>query len=76
MMVELYVRAQNGFWRLGRRIREEQQGLTMIEYGVAAAFLVLLMAGAALTVGPELRDWLVETVCDIINSSGCGTSAT
>lgn len=67
MMVAMYVRARNGAARLGRRLQEEQKGMTMIEYGVAAAFLVLALVGAALIVGPELTTWLTTTIRNIIN---------
>ena len=70
MMVQSYVRASCGVHRLVRRLRKEQQGLTMIEYGVAAAFLVLFLVGALMVVGPQLRTWIQATMTRIINGQG------
>jgi Flp pilus assembly pilin Flp len=69
-LVGLYVRCHTAVSRAVRRVREEQAGLTMIEYGVAAAFLVLALVGAAVLVGPQLKNWLVNTVNDIVNGRG------
>lgn len=68
--MELAVRMQCALMRLSRRIREQQQGMTMIEYGVAAAFLVLFLVGAAMLVGPKLVTWIDQTVTNIINGNG------
>ncbi|HYG59449.1 MAG TPA: hypothetical protein VD902_15410, partial [Symbiobacteriaceae bacterium] len=62
MMVAMYVRVQNRVFRAVRRLQGEQKGLTMIEYGVAAAFLVLVMAAAALVAGPKLSVWIGDTI--------------
>ncbi|HWI52474.1 MAG TPA: hypothetical protein VNT01_10085 [Symbiobacteriaceae bacterium] len=70
MMVQWYVRASCGIQRAVRRLRKEQEGLTMIEYGVAAAFLVLFLVGALMIVGPQLRTWITTTMNRIINGQG------
>lgn len=70
VMVGLFVRVQNGAARLVRRLREEQEGLTMIEYGVTAAFLVLFLVGAAMLVGPKLATWIDATIDRIIGGQG------
>lgn len=44
-----------------RRLRG-RRGLTAIEYGVFAAFIVLMLVAAAAWMGPQLRDWLKGTV--------------
>jgi Flp pilus assembly pilin Flp len=70
MMVRWYVRASCGVQRVVRRLRKEQQGLTMVEYGVAAAFLVLFLVGALMVVGPQLRDWIKATMNRIVSGQG------
>ena len=66
MMLKMYVRVQNGVQRFVSRLGSEQKGLTMIEYGVAAAFLVLVMAVAAFAAGPKLSKWIADTIDNII----------
>ncbi|MDF2628846.1 MAG: hypothetical protein K0R39_2677 [Symbiobacteriaceae bacterium] len=70
MMVQWYVRANCGVQRVMRRLRKEQQGLTMVEYGVAAAFLVLFLVGALMIVGPQLKNWITVTMDRIVNGRG------
>jgi Flp pilus assembly pilin Flp len=70
MMVRWYVRAMCGVQRVVRRLRKEQQGLTMVEYGVAAAFLVLFLVGALMVVGPQLRNWIIATMNRIVSGQG------
>ena len=70
MMVRWYVRASCGVQRVVRRLRKEQQGLTMVEYGVAAAFLVLFLVGALMVVGPQLRAWIIATMNRIVSGQG------
>lgn len=46
-----------------------QRGLTMVEYGVMAAFVVLILTGVALVAGPKLGEWMKETLCGIMNKA-------
>lgn len=70
MMVQMYVRVTNGAHRFVRRLRREQQGLTMIEYGVTAAFLVLFLVGALAIAGPQLKTWITTTINNIVTGHG------
>lgn len=71
-MLWLFVRTSNA-WHRARQWMREESGLTIVEYGVFAAFVVLLLVGAALLVGPKMKDWVVDTVDCIIDKkkSGC-----
>ena len=42
----------------------------MVEYGVAAAFLVLFLVGALMVVGPQLRNWIIATMNRIVSGQG------
>jgi Flp pilus assembly pilin Flp len=53
-----------------RRLREDQAGMTMIEYGILAAFVLLLLVGAATLIGPQLKTWITNTISNIINGNG------
>lgn len=76
MMLMAYVRIQNGWDRMWRSLREEK-GLTAIEYGVFAAFVVLLLVGAAVIIGPKLKVWITGTIDCITtkNKAGCDYGA-
>lgn len=65
-MMKGYVRVQAGAFRLVRRLRDGQKGLTMIEYMAAAAFIVLILVLAAVAMQGELRDWVTTTIRRII----------
>ena len=69
MMVRWYVRVSSGVQRLVHRLAEERQGLTMIEYGVAAAFIVLLIVGVLAGVGPSLATWIRNTLNSIMTGT-------
>lgn len=43
-------------------MKRNRKGLTAIEYGVFAAFIVLMIVGAAVVIGPQLKTWLTGTV--------------
>lgn len=64
-MLKWYVRISNAL----DRVRREQDGLTAIEYGVFAAFIVLTIAVMAFTIGPRLSDWINTTLCRIMAGS-------
>jgi Flp pilus assembly pilin Flp len=67
-MLRTYVRLQTAWLRL----RRAQQGLTAIEYGVFAAFVVLMLVGAAVIIGPQLRTWIENTVTCITKRNADG----
>lgn len=54
-----------------RAFLREEKGLTAIEYGVFAAFVVLALVAAAIIVGPQLRDWIIRTIDCIIRGTSC-----
>lgn len=66
-MLGLYVRGKVALVTLGRRLKQEEQGLTAIEYGVFAAFMVLALTGVALFAGPQIKQWMMESLCGIMN---------
>ncbi len=67
----MYVLIRGGLARIREALRDER-GLTAIEYGVFAAFVVLALSVAAFTIGPELRDWMIERVrCIMQGGNGC-----
>lgn len=68
-MVGLYVWIRSGWGRL----RRDESGLTAIEYGVFAAFIVLAISVVAFTVGPKLAAWIENALCNIIGggTNGC-----
>lgn len=68
----MYVVGANAVRRFGRRLLREQLGLTAIEYGVFAAFLVLALVAVAVFAGPELQKWMNETMCGIMNKKYVG----
>lgn len=77
-MVELYVWGRNGLARWVRRLSYEESGLSGIEYGVFAAFIVLALVAVAGLMGPQLKNWIGETMCNIMGktwTAGAGTSA-
>lgn len=49
-------------WGALRRRLRQSDGLTIIEYGVFAAFVVMLLVGATIVVGPKLKNWVVDTI--------------
>lgn len=53
-----------------QRFRKRQEGLTMLEYGALAAFLLLILVSAVTFVGPQLRDWLIDTMTDLMAGRG------
>ena len=54
-----------------RAFLRDETGLTAIEYGVFAAFVVLALVAAAIIVGPKLRDWIILTIDCIIGGATC-----
>lgn len=72
-MLALIVRLQNGLKRVGDRLQEEH-GLSAIEYGVFAAFLVLALVAVATFAGPALKDWMLGTMCGIMGKTYSGGS--
>lgn len=68
-MLSLYLRGI----ALWHRLRREQEGLTAIEYGVFAAFVVLAISVVAFTVGPQISRWIETSLCEIMGggSNGC-----
>lgn len=52
--------------------KRNRKGLTAIEYGVFAAFIVLMIVGAAVIIGPQLRGWLTGTVNCITDRNATG----
>lgn len=50
-----------------------RKGLTAIEYGVFAAFIVLMLVGAAVIVGPQLKTWITSTITCITDRHATGT---
>jgi len=69
-MVGLYVRARVAGWQVLHRLHSEQDGLSMIEYGVMAAFLILCLVGAATIAGPALKQWILDTIEKITSGRG------
>jgi Flp pilus assembly pilin Flp len=67
----MIVRVQGWVATVGQRLRREQEGLTAIEYGVFAAFVVLMLVVAAVTIGPKLSQWLIHTIDCIIGGNVC-----
>lgn len=55
-------RVEVGIRKAWSRLRRDQRGLTAVEYGVFAAFVVLLLVGAAIVIGPKLQKFMVDTV--------------
>lgn len=51
-----------------RRLRDED-GMSMIEYGVLGAFVIAALVAAAVTIGPQLQNWIINTVNDIISGT-------
>lgn len=74
-MIGGYVRLMNAWDRLRRALRPEN-GMTMIEYGVFAAFVVVILVGAAMTIGDELSDWLKDTIWCITGDDRCSKNIT
>lgn len=72
-MLALYVAAQVQWGRV-RRLLREQTGMVGIEYFVFAAFVVLLLVGVYLWMGPELGKWMKKTIKCLLDSSAtdCG----
>jgi Flp pilus assembly pilin Flp len=70
-MLQQFVSIQTWVAMVGRRVREEQAGLTAIEYGVFAAFIVLAIVLAAVTIGPKLTLWLTRTMDCIMEGRQC-----
>ncbi|HYF94503.1 MAG TPA: hypothetical protein VD969_19980 [Symbiobacteriaceae bacterium] len=68
-MLELYVAGAIVVRQLGRKLLDDQRGLTAIEYGVFAAFLVLALVGVAVFAGPQLKTWMMGTMCGIMNKN-------
>lgn len=63
--------------RQARHLRVRQEGMSMIEYGVLAAFIVVVMAAVAVAAGPKLRDFTKCGINEIIkptNSNGTAKS--
>ncbi|HLO03569.1 MAG TPA: Flp family type IVb pilin [Symbiobacteriaceae bacterium] len=56
-------------------IKRNRKGLTAIEYGVFAAFIVLMLVGAAVVIGPQLKTWLTGTITCITDRHANGTCA-
>jgi len=72
-MLKLGVFLQNLRWRLAQRLERlvrEEDGLSMLEYVMLAAFLLLVLLGAVTLVAPELRDWVEETMNDLMSGKG------
>lgn len=53
--------------------KRNRRGLTAIEYGVFAAFIVLMIVGAAVVIGPQLKTWMTGTVDCITDRKATGT---
>lgn len=70
-MLRLYVQMVN-MWH---RLSEEEKGLTAIEYGVFAAFVVLAISAVAFFVGPKIAAWIQTAICEIMGGgsgrNGC-----
>ncbi|MFZ5826302.1 MAG: Flp family type IVb pilin [Bacillota bacterium] len=64
-MVGIYVRVRNGFERLVRRVSQED-GLTIIEYVVFAAFVIVGLAAVAFAFKDPLQQWMGDTMCSIM----------
>lgn len=47
----------------------EEDGMSMIEYGVLGAFVIGALVIAAVTIGPQLQNWMIGTVNDIISGA-------
>lgn len=65
-MLKLYVRAQTALARFRRNMIERQEGLTAVEYGVLAAFIVAVLAITYRALGPRLSSWIQGSVDTII----------
>lgn len=65
-MLELYVVGANAVRRIGQKLLRDQRGLSAIEYGVFAAFIVLALVGVAVFAGPQLKTWMMGTMCGIM----------
>lgn len=67
-MMRMYVWVRNACDRM-----RDEAGLTAVEYGVFAAFIVLAISVVAFTVGPKLSKWIGDTLCQIMGggTSGC-----
>lgn len=48
---------------------KEEAGMSMIEYGVLGAFVIGALVVAAVTIGPQLQNWMIGTVNDIISGA-------
>lgn len=69
-MLKLYVKARMAAMKARKWLAEKQEGMSMIEYVVLGAFIVLFLVGAAVIVGPKLKDFATNTIDDIISGSG------
>lgn len=65
-MVGVYVRVRNGVERLVRRLAQESDGLTIIEYVVFAAFVIVGLAAVAFAFKDPLQQWMGDTMCSIM----------
>lgn len=54
------------YYRVMRAFRNDEAGLTIVEYGVLAAFIVLLLAATAYAFGPQLQTWLEDALSGIM----------
>jgi pilus assembly protein Flp/PilA len=61
------------FTRLLRSFLVDEDGATMIEYGLLAALIALVVAGAAVTLGSSLKNKFtsVSTCVETPNSTNC-----
>lgn len=73
-MLELYVRVRHGLPQMVRRFFQEESGLSMIEYGVMAAFVIAGLAILFIAVGPQLKDWMGSSICSIMGKTYKGGS--
>lgn len=64
-MLSMYIRLQNGI----KRLVTDEAGLSAIEYGVFAAFVVLALVGVAMFAGPEVKKWMLQTMCGIMGKN-------
>lgn len=65
-MLSLYVKVRESM----RSLVQKQEGLTVLEYGIFAAFVLLFIVGAAIIVGPQIKGWIVGTITSITGGKG------
>lgn len=59
-MLALRVRTRNALARACRKLVGDQKGLSAIEYGVLAVFIVAVLAVLYRTLGPQLSNWIQD----------------